>query len=284
MSRKIKATIKFGELLGLSDKDVKQMKVRFNANYGGEDAVEVYKRDPDKVNCRGFLWRASRQKMFRVGNIGICLLHVRGDVWLLTTVKRIIKDLDVINGVCFEAVEEERFRPYFNRLFILFHRTRKEENQCVFLSSVMDRLIVHSIEPDEFDGDAFPGYDRVRLSYGQLESIIRLHKKDWVNALSAQKGVYLITDCKTGKLYVGSATSERGMLLARWANYVRDGHGGDVELKQLVREKTFEYVKRHFQFSLLENYNARVEDRVILNRESWWKETLQSRVFGYNGN
>lgn len=278
-----KREIKFGELLGLTNDDVKQMKVRFNDNYNGEGAVEVYKRNHDEVNNRGFLWRA-RKKMFRVGNIGISLLHVRDDIWLLTTVKRITKDLDVINGVCFDAVEVERFRPYFNRLFIQFHRTRKEETQCVFLSSVIDRLVVHSIEPDEFDGDEFPGYDRVRLSYWQLESIIRLHKKDWVNALSAQKGVYLITDCNTGKLYVGSATSERGMLLARWANYIRNGHGGDVELKRLIEEKNIEYVKQYFQFSLLENYNARVEDKVIRDRESWWKEALQSRAFGYNGN
>ena len=27
-----------------------------------------------------------------------------------------------------------------------------------------------------------------------------------------------------------------------------------------------------------------VDDQVILERESWWKETLQSRKFGYNAN
>lgn len=36
--------------------------------------------------------------------------------------------------------------------------------------------------------------------------------------------------------------------------------------------------------STLVNYNARVDDHVILERESWWKETLQSRAFGYNSN
>ena len=33
-----------------------------------------------------------------------------------------------------------------------------------------------------------------------------------------------------------------------------------------------------------ENYNAKMDDSVILERESWWKETLQSRKFGYNAN
>ena len=30
--------------------------------------------------------------------------------------------------------------------------------------------------------------------------------------------------------------------------------------------------------------NARMDDKVILERESWWKETLQSKAFGYNEN
>ena len=33
-----------------------------------------------------------------------------------------------------------------------------------------------------------------------------------------------------------------------------------------------------------ENYNAKVDDHIILERESWWKETLQTRIFGYNSN
>lgn len=56
------------------------------------------------------------------------------------------------------------------------------------------------------------------------------------------------------------------------------------ELINLVKEKGFEYVKQYFQYSILENYNAKIDDHVVLKRETWWKETLQSRTFGYNGN
>lgn len=110
------------------------------------------------------------------------------------------------------------------------------------------------------------------------------HRTDWVNALAGQKAVYLITDAKTGKMYVGSATSDRGMLLARWTAYVENGHGGDVRLKARVKEKGMDYVRRNYTFSILENYNARVSDSEVLKRESWWKDTLQTRRFGYNGN
>lgn len=147
-----------------------------------------------------------------------------------------------------------------------------------------DELIVNQILPATFDGYDFPGYDQVRLSYEQLEIIIRQNKKDWRAALENQKAVYLITDKNNGKLYVGSATSDYGMLLQRWSNYVENGHGGNIELKKLVEEKGFDYVKKYFQYSILENYNAKIDDHIILERESWWKDTLQSRKHGYNAN
>ncbi|MDE5604947.1 MAG: GIY-YIG nuclease family protein [Eubacterium sp.] len=147
-----------------------------------------------------------------------------------------------------------------------------------------DELEVVQILPAVFDGYDFPGYDNVRLSYSQLENIITREKRDWISALSNQKAVYLITDKSNGKLYVGSATGNNGMLLQRWTQYVKTGHGGNKELIDLVNDKGFDYIKKNFQYSILENYNAKVDDNLILARESWWKETLQSRKFGYNAN
>ena len=69
-----------------------------------------------------------------------------------------------------------------------------------------------------------------------------------------------------------------------WANYIDSGHGGNKELIELVNKEGMDYIKGNFQYSILENYNAKVDDSVILERESWWKETLQSRKFGYNAN
>ena len=57
------------------------------------------------------------------------------------------------------------------------------------------------------------------------------------------------------------------MLLQRWSNYVENGHGGNIELKKLVEEKGFDYVKKYFQYSILENYNAKIDDHIILERE-----------------
>lgn len=105
-----------------------------------------------------------------------------------------------------------------------------------------------------------------------------------MTALQNQKAVYLITDKKTGKLYVGSATSKDKMLLSRWQSYVNNGHGGNKELKDLVNKKGIDYIKEYFQYSLLENFNGKVDDDYILSREKWWKKALQSIEYGYNEN
>jgi len=150
--------------------------------------------------------------------------------------------------------------------------------------SIKNQLVVSQILPAVYDGIDFPGYDSVRLTFYELESIIDRHKIDWVNALSNQKAVYLLTDMYTGDQYVGSATSAKGELYQRWADYARNGHGGDVALIDLVKREGFDYIKKNFQFSILENYNKRVPDEEILARENWWKITLGTRTFGLNKN
>lgn len=99
-----------------------------------------------------------------------------------------------------------------------------------------------------------------------------------------QKAVYLQTDKATGRMYVGSATAKKGMLLARWSSYIYNGHGGNEGLIELVKEKGFDYIKDNFQYTILENYNSKVDDEYVLRRESYWKDVFQSRKFGYNKN
>ena len=150
--------------------------------------------------------------------------------------------------------------------------------------SIMDELEVIELLPTAYDGDDFPGYENIRLSFSQLEAIICNKRSGCLDALRNQKAVYLITDTKNGKLYVGSATAQYGMLLQRWTKYVVNGHGGNAELKRIVDTKGFDYVKKNFQYSVLEIYNAKMDDHYILRREAWWKGTLCTRQYGYNKN
>lgn len=273
--------IKLNDLLKFSEKDLKVAKIKFNQSSPDENPLDLYQKNPEIVNTQWLFWRESRH-YFAVGQIAICFLKLTWDTWLLTTIKRITKNLDVRNGITYRGEELKEYKKYYERVIVQFHKTF--QTQGCYYGTVKDELIVNQILPVVFDGYDFPGYDKVRLSYEQLSIIIKQNKKDWRAALENQKAVYLITDTNNGKLYVGSATSDYGMLLQRWSNYVENGHGGNVELRRLVEEKGFEYVQKHFQYSILENYNAKVDDHIILERESWWKDTLQSRKYGYNAN
>ena len=275
------AKIMLNDLLHFDAAEVPNVRVKFNISNGYDDPLDLYKTNPDEVNVTWFLWHDDR-RYFNVGQTAICLLKLRGDQWLLTTIKKITRLLDVTDGVGYDAVEVKEYEQYFGRLAVEYHnpcRTmgRKYEN-------VMDELEVVQILNEQYTGNEFPGYENVRLSYPLLKNIVDRQLPGWVDALRNQKAVYLITDTKTGKLYVGSATSQTGMLLQRWSSYAADGHGGNIELRELVKQQGLDYVKENFQYSILENYNARMDDGYILKRESWWKETLCTRTHGYNKN
>ena len=275
------AKIMLNDLLRFDAAEVPNVRVKFNIYNGYDDPLDLYKTNPDEVNVTWFLWHDDR-RYFNVGQTAICLLKLRGDQWLLTTIKKITRLLDVTDGVGYDADEVKEYEQYFGRLVVEYHnpcRTmgRKYEN-------VMDELEVVQILNEQYTGNEFPGYENVRLSYPLLKNIVDRQLPGWVDALRNQKAVYLITDTKTGKRYVGSATSQTGMLLQRWSSYAADGHGGNVELRELVKQQGLDYVKENFQYSILENYNARMDDGYILKRESWWKETLCTRTHGYNKN
>jgi len=275
------STIRLNSILNFDDAELAKTKIRFNQWNGIQHPMDVYTADPEEVNTRWLFWR-TKTRYYQVGQNAICFLRLNGNSWLLTTIKRVTKELGVYNDVNYEGYELEHLKPFYGRIIVKYQKSHQA--QCVNAKSVIDLMEVQQILPAVFDGEDFPGYDKVRLSFSQLELIVNRNKRDWVAALENQKAVYLITDLNNGKLYVGSAYGENGMLLQRWRNYIATGHGGNIDLIQLVNEVGPDYLRKHFQYSILENYNARVDKDVILQRESWWKDTLATRKFGYNEN
>ena len=273
--------IYLNDLLHFSKEEYRNVKIRFNQSNGYQDPMHLYQQNPDIVNNQGLFWR-SKTRYFQVGQIAVCLLKLSYDTWLLTTLKRVTKDLDVYDAINYEGEELEQYKSYFGRVVIKYRKTSQQQGR--YYGEICDDLEVQQILPTVFEGNDFPGYDKVRLSYPQLEAVLNHGKRDWIAALENQKAVYLITDKENGKMYVGSATSDYGMLLQRWRSYISNGHGGNKELIELVEKKGINYIKNNFYYSILENYNAKVDDHIILERESWWKETLQTRIFGYNSN
>ena len=272
--------IKLNDILNISEQNQRKFKVKFN-NWTGENPIQTYLRDEEIINNYNLFWRTNK-RYFNVGDIVINFIKIDNNKWLLTTIKEVSKELFVTGGQNYEGIELKEYSALFGRLII---RYRKESRGSVLkYTTCKEKLVIEQLLSDSFGGEEFPGYDNISLSYKELELILRLRKKDWITALENQKAVYLITDKQNGKLYVGSATSNYGMLLQRWQSYVDNGHGGNKELRILVEKQGLNYVKENFQYSVLENYNGKIDDKFVLKRESWWKEVLKSREHGYNAN
>ncbi|MDT9521227.1 GIY-YIG nuclease family protein [Streptococcus mutans] len=273
--------IKLNDIFGFTEEEIPHVKIYFHVwksdvNY----TKDYYLSNKEQVNHWNIFYNADK-KHFKVGETVINAVKVDYDKYLVTMVKKVTKDLNRYNDQGYEGENVEKFKPYFDRLIIKYKPGRSRVRKY---GKCYNEIIVSEILSEPWRGDDFNGYDEICLSYSQLESIFRLEKRDWLTALQNQKAVYLITDKKTGQLYVGSATSKDKMLLSRWNSYVNNGHGGNTELHKLVTEKGFNYVKENFQYSLLENFNGKVDDDYIIGREQWWKKVLQSIKFGYNDN
>ena len=129
---------------------------------------------------------------------------------------------------------------------------------------------------EPYSGRQFPGYEDIDLSFEELETLVKNDRSDWKASLENIKGIYLISDTKAGKRYVGSAYGDQG-IWSRWCSYVASGHGGNVELRALVSDPTLDYCRTNFCFALLENRSSRTPDEVVLYREAFWKRILVTR-------
>lgn len=129
----------------------------------------------------------------------------------------------------------------------------------------------------------FPGFDNVLLRHSELRAIIRhpTSNREWHRALGSIAGVYLITDLRDGRQYVGSASGAGG-ILGRWTDYAHDGHGGNRRLRDLLESAP--EAARHFQYSILRPMTTTTTKDEILAAELVHKRKLGSRAFGLNVN
>ncbi len=166
------------------------------------------------------------------------------------------------------------------RLVVYFERPGR---QSYLLGEKWEQALhVAEIRPEKLRVAEFPGYSWSMLSKQQLDTVVKQEVESWKSALGSVAGVYLIADRQTGKLYVGSATGDEG-IWSRWCAYSATGHGGNRELRELLRRKGDDYAE-NFQFGILEIADSHASTDDVLSRESHWKELLLTRTYGYNAN
>lgn len=269
-------SIKLNDILQLDN--LNNVKIRFNLMFRQNwNPIEVFKNGDISVMLEGQYWNYNKNKSYKVGQITVGFVKIKPteDFWLLFHIGQVTKDLNKLKGVGYEYQDLPEYKKYVGRLIVKYKNT--SQNMIRNAESVINDCEVAQILPDTFDNDIFPGYDKVNVSWQELSRVIE--KDNWKTALQNQKGVYLLTDISNGKMYVGSAYGEN-MILGRWRAYVKSGHGGNVGLKQL----TFDHIKQNFKYSILDIYKSTTDDQTIIERESWWKEVLQTHKFGYNEN
>lgn len=277
----MKDRLLLNELLNLTSEELLVTKVRLNTYNGKTNPIDEFKKNPEEL----LNWNYWNNKSYRKGQISIGLVYMGDHKYLLFTIGRIINILDKapdFKGVAVEYETLEKYQSLYGRVVIKY----QNHSQQLFRNAdgIINDLEIVEILPSIYSGFDFPGYDNVHLTYDELRTIVNGNYPSYKNALENQKAVYLQTDTLTGKLYVGSATSDNGMLLARWRSYIECGHGGNVGLKELIEVEGFDYIKNNFTYTIIENFNARTPDEYVLERESYWKTVLNSRKTGYNKN
>jgi hypothetical protein len=240
------------------------------ARWNGENQpLEVWVRDKQEWQ-RWQEYRPSRDDFNRPFIFSLIQFYHESDVWLFGGVFRVLKR----HADRYEVELTDEAVGFVGRLKL--RSPYRERATRVRFESHYPELEVQEVLREPYSGRSFPGFEDIDLSFEELETLVRNSRPDWKAALASVKGIYLISDIKTGKRYVGSAYGEQGVW-ARWCGYVATGHGGNVELRTLVNDPTLDYCRKSFRFALLEGRPVPTPDEVILGREAFWKRVLLSR-------
>lgn len=180
----------------------------------------------------------------------------------------------------YETTRRASTDPLRGRLVVAFERPGRQS--YLLGERWEDHLLTAEIRSEELQILDFPGYMRVNLTHKQLQIIVGQQVISWRAALSAVAGVYVITDAQTGKHYVGSAVGGEG-LWGRWCAYANTGHGGNKELRDLLRDRPAGYAS-NFRYGILETADCRASRDDVLARESHWMTLLLTREHGHNAN
>jgi hypothetical protein len=185
-------------------------------------------------------------------------------------------------GYHYQTEEVPELTALTGRLIIKF--SRRGRNPYRIAENWAEQLHVSELKPRRLAIEEFSGFTKVLLPKPKLDIIVVQEIESWKSALASVAGVYLITDTKTGRHYVGSAYGEGG-IWARWKSYSESGHGHNKVLKNLLKKQRTDY-GHNFQFSILETADTNASKDDVLEREAHWKNVLCSREShgGYNAN
>ena len=267
--------MKISELIGLTNELIRNSKIHFaiGVKERFEPLYSFYRNDFKE-------WQEHQNKKNFERDYILSLIYFGKDEWLFAG---FYKRITVAQNDYRFKYETELLNigvDLIGRLVIKFTKTFRQSYP--YLENYIRDFELLEILREKYTVEPFPGFEKINIKFELLRSIIAQEEKSWKTALSIVKGVYLIADLSNGKLYVGSAYNEYSFW-TRWSEYSNNGHGGNVLLKSLIDKNGVDYAK-NFQFSILESRSMNAESDAVIKRESFWKDILLSREFGYNKN
>lgn len=294
---------KFDELLSQPEYKGRRIKLRFNKNWwNGSDyydfVVEYLNKSADFLP---YLLSCGSDKRSRNQNndIQFQFIEVEYHKWLFVGAYIILEKDSQVHRANFGgyhvkyalAERLEEYDKYIDKLLVSWINSPRSFFYTDY-NKIRSAEIISISNISYFERQSnFPGYTNLSLSYQDLKR--HWNDKTWYEHLSSVYGVYVITDTKTGKLYVGSAYGDDG-IYGRWSAYLKNGYDKseleesrypNKKLKILVNQKGIKYIQEHFQYSILEIFSkSELGKQKALEREAYWKNVLKTRKFGYNAN
>lgn len=269
--------IKLADILNIDNKEYDKYKIHFAIGTDGNKGEPLL--EFQKGTFKG--WQESQtQKNFEQDFI-LSLIYYKDDQWLFAGVYESNGCKKVGEKYIYSTILTDVQADFIGRIIIDFNK-RKIRNAYLLGENYLDKLVVRNILEKPVMVQEFPGYSNINICFEELKIIVEKQEATWKNALSIMKGVYLILDKSNGKHYVGSATGAEA-IWSRWSDYIKDGHGSNKELKNVITKKGIAHAN-NFKFSILEIAGLQSDDNFILAREAFWKKVLLSKEFGYNAN
>jgi hypothetical protein len=271
--------MKVSQLLNLENPS--QYKVHLASWNGETRPLDVFVRDREEWG-RWNSWRSNKDDFNRAYIFSLIEFHPDPGTWLFGGIYKVLSRSNLNHSHSYGIELTEQDSDLIGRLKIRFARSGRAK--AIKLENYLDNLIVDEFFKEPYTGRVFPGYENITLEFDELEHIIKTNRPDWRAALLNVKGIYVIFDKSNGMKYVGCAYGDTG-IWSRWSTYVSTGHGFNDELTTIIDKHGLDYARNNFQISLLEYRPARTDDRSIMDRECYWKESLLSRSpYGYNKN
>ena len=281
--------IKFEDII--TTPNLEKTKIKFNMKNGknGQPAYEALIEDADKwIDFNAHRKKRTSNELDKAEYLIAMAQYKKygSEYYLFGGVYKVKKKIPEVNkGRGYDLTLLENGKEFRKRLVVKLTQSIGRDLYCQKFNNAMNKYKpeIYTILPESSLG-GFTGYKNVHLTQPQLQEIINNKAKEWKDALSNVKGVYVITDVETGHLYIGSAYGKNG-IWQRWKEYanVKKLTGGNKDFKK-IKKLNKDYIIKNFRYSILEIFDFKTNDEEILEREHFWMNVLDTRRHGMNNN